>query len=176
MATTISIALLLFALVVIAKFDSSACHDQFLKGSVSCLDCDDHHFDYSGIEVAVKCDKVEKINKVSTESDGSFSMELPSQISSPAASQTCLAMLVGGPSQLYVSKSNTVSKITPTKTTLNEPNSYTTSTPLVFYTIRPSSLKSQVGSSKTIDIPLPPEWGLAPSSYYVPFFPIIGIP
>ncbi|RZB76524.1 hypothetical protein D0Y65_034816, partial [Glycine soja] len=32
------------------------------------------------------------------------------------------------------------------------------------------------GSSKSFDLPLPREWGLAPSSFYVPFFPIIGIP
>ncbi|KAI3461279.1 hypothetical protein Pfo_017942 [Paulownia fortunei] len=32
------------------------------------------------------------------------------------------------------------------------------------------------GSSKTVDLPRPREWGLAPTSYYMPFIPIIGIP
>uniref|UniRef100_A0A7N0VEI2 Pollen Ole e 1 allergen and extensin family protein n=1 Tax=Kalanchoe fedtschenkoi TaxID=63787 RepID=A0A7N0VEI2_KALFE len=168
MATTTSIVLAFVLALFAARFDPSA--SQSLKASVSCLDCD-HHFDYSGIEVAVKCDKAEKLSVVSTDSDGSFSVtELP--VSSPAS---CLAKLVGGPSQLYVPKSNTVSRVIPT-TTHKELNAYTLSTPLAFYTSRPATPKSQLGSSKNIDIPLPPEWGLAPSSYYVPFFPIIGIP
>lgn len=119
-------------------------------------------FTFSGIEVAVKCDKAGKLNVASTESDGSFSVEFPSP-----APQSCLAKILGGPNQLYVSKSSKVSQVI-----TNEPKPYTLSAPLVFYTRPPSSF----GSSKTFDIPLPPEWGFAPSSYYFPFFPIIGIP
>ena len=37
-------------------------------------------------------------------------------------------------------------------------------------------IKNKFGSSKAIDLSLPPEWGLAPSRYYIPFIPIIGIP
>ncbi|KAI4385429.1 hypothetical protein MLD38_003456 [Melastoma candidum] len=57
---------------------------------------------------------------------------------------------------------------------------YVTSTPLVISAACPYSDKSagcvNLGSSKTIDLPVPREWGLPPTSYYTPFIPIIGIP
>ncbi|XP_010271608.1 PREDICTED: uncharacterized protein LOC104607635 [Nelumbo nucifera] len=172
-----------FALVLIfalSGVEPSACHQ--VKGSVSCLDCT-HHESLSGLKVVVKCDKVKKLSMATTDNTGSFETELPTDSSVP--SSNCLAKLLGGPRQLCSYKKNLVSKIVKA----HETDAYTISTPLNFYTScsqesknpsSPSSSSStqtpEIGSSKTINIPLPPEWGLAPSSYYFPFLPIIGIP
>ncbi|KAF8397931.1 hypothetical protein HHK36_016857 [Tetracentron sinense] len=162
-----------FLALALARVDLSTCH--VVKGSLSCLDCSAHD-DLSGIRVLVKCDKVKKLAVATTEEDGSFKAELPS-----ASPSNCLAKLAGGPKQLYSSKKSLVSKIVKT----HESNSYTISTPITFSTSYPSKTKiplssssatSEFGSSEFADLPLPPEWGLAPSSYYIPFIPIIGIP
>ncbi|RVW86716.1 hypothetical protein CK203_039871 [Vitis vinifera] len=153
MALNRVIAPLFFALVL-ATIDLSTCH--VMKGSVTCLDCHRHH-DFS-------------------EADGSFKTNLPSDTQTSSPPLNCLAKLLGGPNQLYAFRKNTVSKIVKAR----DDSSYTISTPLSFSTTCPSSVKGakygEFGSSKTVDLPLPPEWGLAPSSYYIPFFPIIGIP
>lgn len=125
----------------------------------------------------MKCDKVRKLATTTTKSDGSFEVKLPPGTSTAATPLICLAKLLGGPTQLYVSRQNMVSKIVQT----HDSNSYTISTPLAFSSTcyaggGKCGVSNQFGSSKTIDLPLPREWGLAPSSYYVPFFPIIGIP
>ncbi|KAL4335103.1 hypothetical protein GQ457_07G035720 [Hibiscus cannabinus] len=169
-------AALVFVLAF-ARVQLSTCH--VLDAKISCLDCK-HNYDFSGIKVAVKCDKVEKLATATTEENGGFKVELPLGISKgnpPPTSVDCLAKLVGGPNQLYGKNKNLVSKVVKVR---HGVNSYTISTPLVFST---SCLLGSVdakscglGSSKTFDLPLPPEWGLAPSSYYIPFFPIIGIP
>ncbi|KAI8524358.1 hypothetical protein RHMOL_Rhmol13G0144500 [Rhododendron molle] len=174
-------ALLVFALVL-AKVKLSTSY--VLKGSVHCLDCKPtHDHDLSGIKVQVKCSQVKKMAMATTGQDGTFQTELPSD--TPATTQTspssCIAKILGGPSQLYVSKKNMVSEIAKVP---SGSNSYTVSTPLMFYTSCPlaksdpkcRARNAGVGSSKTFDLPLPPEWGLAPSSYYIPFIPIIGIP
>ncbi|KAL2328451.1 hypothetical protein Fmac_021878 [Flemingia macrophylla] len=171
MACVQVIAALLFALAL-ARIHPSTC--QMLQGKVSCVDCT-HNYDLSDIKVSVKCDGMKSLAVTTTENDGFFKVELPSH--DAKASQNCLAKLLGGPVQLYVSKKDQVSQIIWDK----EQNSYTISTPLSFRTSCPHNIKckgaKQVGSSKTVDLPLPPEWGLAPSSYYVnPFMPIIGIP
>lgn len=138
-------------------------------------------YPFSGINVVVKCDKVKKQVVSTTENDGSFTTELPSDTpQSFAQTANCLAKLLGGPNQLYASRKNMVSEVVKS----HEPNSYTIATPLAFSTTCPSAKNNAkcsahdaaIGSSKTVDIPLPREWGLAPSSYYVPFIPIIGIP
>ncbi|ESW04446.1 hypothetical protein PHAVU_011G095400 [Phaseolus vulgaris] len=166
MASVQLITVLLLALAL-AKFDPSTC--QILQGKVSCVDCT-LNYDLSDVKVSVKCDGVKKLGVATTENDGSFKVELPSD------KGNCLAKVLGGPVQLYVSGKDQISEIVKGK----EQNSYTISTPLIFRTSCPprTSCKggTKVGSSKTVDLPLPPEWGLAPSSYYVPFFPIIGIP
>lgn len=127
-------------------------------------------FHVSDVKVSVKCDGVKQLGLAATENDGSFKVDLPSD------KRNCLAKLLGGPVQLYASGKDQISEIMKGK----EPNSYTISTPLSFRTSCPQRTTCKggigVGSSKTVDLPLPPEWGLAPSSYYVPFFPIIGIP
>ncbi|KAK2433675.1 hypothetical protein QL285_018913 [Trifolium repens] len=164
------ITVFLFA-IVLARIDLSSC--QIVKGKVSCVDCT-HNYDLSDIKVSVKCEGVKKLAMTTTEEDGSFKVNLP--LDQTKTSMNCLAKLLGGTIQLYTKKQNQVSQIIKGK----EENSYTISTPLSFMISCPKNTNCKaakpVGSSKTIDIPLPPEWGLAPTSYYVPFFPIIGIP
>uniref|UniRef100_A0A2P2MXV0 Pollen Ole e 1 allergen and extensin family protein n=1 Tax=Rhizophora mucronata TaxID=61149 RepID=A0A2P2MXV0_RHIMU len=170
------VAALLFAVVVLSGVKLSTC--QVVKDKVSCLDCHSH-YDLSGVKVQVKCDKVQKLATTSTKSDGSFEVELPAANGARSPNpMSCLASLRGGPTKLYASRKNMVSKIVKVK---DARNSYTTSTALAFFTSCPSwSAKcgnpDDIDSSKTVNLPLPKEWGFAPSSYYVPFFPIIGIP
>lgn len=134
----------------------------------------------AGIKILVKCDKVKKLAMATTKDDGSFEVEAPSDNTpQPRSLSNCLSKLLGGPNQLYTSKKFMTSQIVET----DDSNSYTISSPLSIYTSCPPTIDhakcetmKKWGSSKTVDLPLPPEWGLAPSSYYVPFFPIIGIP
>ncbi|CAH9094018.1 unnamed protein product [Cuscuta epithymum] len=144
-----------------------------IKGSVSCMDCVSHH-DISGIMVSVKCDEGKKLATVAfTKEDGSFETTLTSN--PPVSAASCRAKILGGAQQLYVHKTTSESKIIKSL----GPSPYTTSEPLRFYTECPNKKCGApgdlvFGSSKTID--LPKEWGLAPTSYYMPFIPIIGIP
>lgn len=133
----------------------------------------------SEFKVLVKCDHVKKLKVATTTKSGTFEVEIPSDQTkgtASTASVNCEAKLLGGPIKVYVSNKNMVSKIVKDKDT------YRVSSPLSFSISCPSSLmkngKCQTGldSSKTVDLPLPREWGLAPSSYYVPFIPIIGVP
>lgn len=107
---------------------------------------------------------------VTTNDHGAFETQLPSN--------NCQAKILGGPKQLYVSRKTMVTNIMK----VDETDSYTTSQPLSFYTSCPLSQNHEGkcgtpnDASKTVDLPLPREWGLAPSSYYIPFMPIIGIP
>ncbi|KAG8387477.1 hypothetical protein BUALT_Bualt02G0025300 [Buddleja alternifolia] len=151
-----------------------------LKGSVICgFDCN-HSSDLSGIQVLVKCDKVKKLAVTYTEEDGSFVTGLPSdsdELKSTNNPINCMAKIMGGPYQLYISSKNSITPIVEAK----ESSHFTTAKPLKFYKSCP--LEGKCGgkdkgfaSSKTVDLPLPREWGLAPSSYYIPFIPIIGIP
>ncbi|XP_022753755.1 uncharacterized protein LOC111302078 [Durio zibethinus] len=167
----------LFFLLGLAWIQLSTC--QVLKGKISCLDCNPD-YNLSGIKIVVKCGQVKKLATATTEENGSFKVELPSDTSKTTPEPlNCFAKLLGGPNQLYVWKKNLASKVVKA----HELNSYTISTPLAFSTSCPLASKdakcgapNQIGSSKTIDLPLPREWGLAPSSYYIPFVPIIGIP
>lgn len=112
-----------------------------------------------------------------TNPNGSFEAELPSD----TLTSYCRARILGGSNQLYGSIKNMVRPIVKARG-----SSYAISKPLEFYKKCPlkdgncGPNKTGLGSSKTIDIPLPREWGLAPSSYYItPFMPIIafmGIP
>ncbi|XWS71453.1 hypothetical protein CRYUN_Cryun03dG0139200 [Craigia yunnanensis] len=171
-----SLITVLFFLLALARIQLSTC--QVLEGKLSCLECN-HDYDFSGIKVVVKCAHVKKLATATAEENGSFKAKLPTDTSKTPKPLNCLAKLLGGPNQLYAWKKNLVSKVVKT----HELNSYTFSTPLAFSTSCPLASKdtkcgapNEIGSSKTIDLPLPPEWGLAPSSYYLPFFPIIGIP
>ncbi|CAL0329022.1 unnamed protein product [Lupinus luteus] len=161
-----------FFALALAKIDPSAC--QTVKAKLLCLDCT-QHYDLSEIKVSVKCEGVKKLAVATTEDDGSFKVNLPLDKKKPS-SVNCLAKILVGKVQLYALKKNQVSQIVQDK----EQNIYTISTPLSFLTSCPKNKKckasNQVGSSKTVNLPLPPEWGLAPSSYYIPFIPIIGIP
>lgn len=129
----------------------------------------------SGIRVLVKCDRVKKLSMAITDGNGAFRTNLPSDAPTLAAptSPNCLAKLVGGPTQLYAWKKNMFSKIVITQG--DDESTYALESPLSFSKSCPGKCES-VGSSKTIDLPVPPEYGLPPTSYYTPFFPIIGIP
>lgn len=108
-----------------------------------------------------------------TEEDGSFETTLASK--PPPSAAGCSAKILGATQQLYVPKTSE-SKIVEA----HAAGHYTTSEPLRFYTKCPNkkcgSSDLGFGSSKTFDLPVPKEWGLAPTSYYLPFIPIIGIP
>ncbi|KAK9058661.1 hypothetical protein SSX86_023503 [Deinandra increscens subsp. villosa] len=166
--------LTLFALTLSMMIEFSTCH--LLKGSVTCLDCPSGS-DLSGINILIKCTQVKNLAMATTNVHGTFETQLPSN--------HCQAKILGGPKQLYISRKTMVTSL---MTAVHETDS-TTSRPLSFYTSCPMSqnhdgkcgarkdaIKRNIGSSKTMDLPLPKEWGLAPSSYYVPFIPIIGIP
>ncbi|KAL3518563.1 hypothetical protein ACH5RR_021152 [Cinchona calisaya] len=166
----------LFFTLVLARAEFSTGH--VLEGSVTCLDCDGHN-DLSGIKVLVKCSNVKKMALATTKEDGTFSTELPKDTrkTSPADSPKCLAKILGAPTLLYTSGKKTISKVEK----VQGHDYYANSQPLNFYNSCPPEKHAQCAStefssSKTVDIPLPREWGLAPSSYYFPFFPIIGIP
>ncbi|KAG7950526.1 hypothetical protein I3843_13G117800 [Carya illinoinensis] len=173
-------AALLFVFAL-ARIELSSC-SQFVRAKVSCLDCN-QPYNFSGIKVLVKCDKVKKLAMATTEDDGSFEVKLPSDSTDISKSSdlpmNCHAKLLGGPTQLYSSRKSMVSRIIETH---EKPNSYTISTPLSFYSACPTTYAkckdmNKLGSSKTINLPLPPEWGLAPPSFYIPCFPIVtGIP
>ncbi|KAL8496342.1 hypothetical protein ACS0TY_020157 [Phlomoides rotata] len=150
---------------------------QLLKGSVTCLDCPTTS-DLSGVQILVKCDKVKKLSVAYTEEDGNFQTNLPSDGQKSVNPSSCMAKIMGGSYLLYVSARNS---IIPVANARDSSGIFTTSKPLSFYKSCPLKGKCQgkdkgFASSKTVDLPLPREWGLAPSSYYIPFFPIIGIP
>ncbi|XP_006293390.2 uncharacterized protein LOC17889250 [Capsella rubella] len=135
-----------------------------VEGKVSCFDCP-NDYDYSGITVGVSCSDSKTRFTVTTDKKGEFMSELPSSVKS-----NCEAELKGSFKQLYASKNNVKSKIV----NLGG-DKYGLSSKLIFLKSCPRSL-GPFSSSKTVDFPVPPEWGLAPTSYYVPFIPIIGIP
>ncbi|KAJ8559664.1 hypothetical protein K7X08_003722 [Anisodus acutangulus] len=161
----------LFITLALSTVQFSSCY--VLKGSVTCLDCNQHS-DLSGIKVSVKCSQVKTLAMATTEEDGSIETNLPFD-----STNKCYAKILGGPNQLFVSRKETDPTVVKAQ---EDHNSYTLSKPLKFYTKCHLSNKDingkcrEFGSSKTIDLPLPKEWGLAPTSYYIPFIPIIGIP
>lgn len=146
----------------------------------------------------MKCNRSgKKLAYALTDEKGFFQADLPlSPSSSSSPSPNCLAMLLGGPKKLCSYKKDLVSKIVKAK----DHDVYTTSTPLTTFSTCPPSHSSYTSktedpkiadtgvygksggengefeASKTVDLPLPPEWGFPPTSFYVPFVPIIGIP
>lgn len=124
----------------------------------------------------MKCDNTEKLWTAITEDDGSF--EVAAEIPTSESRPDCLAKILGGPHPIYASRKTMVSQVVK-KSQEKEGSYYTTLTPLVIYSSCPEkscSSEDALGSSKTVNLPLPIEWGLAPSSYYFPFVPIIGVP
>ncbi|XP_042475738.1 uncharacterized protein LOC122057633 [Macadamia integrifolia] len=184
MALSWAITALLFSLALSHVEPSSG--QALLNGSISCLDCF-HKTKLSGIRVLVGCERAKKLVMAVTDDNGHFKTKLP--WGSSKSSTKCLAKLLGGPKQLCSYKKNIVSHIVEA----HDSNSYTIATPLAFFTscssnakakmnqsspfdVRTRTISMNFGPSKTIDLPLPPALGLVPSSYYLPFFPIIGIP
>ncbi|KAF5179048.1 Pollen ole e 1 allergen and extensin family protein [Thalictrum thalictroides] len=167
----------LLLLLAFASIQSSTCH--VVKGSVSCLDCANHD-DLSEVNVLVKCYKVNQFATTTTDKDGSFEVELTADPSSA----NCEAQLLGAPVQLCSYKKTLVSKIVKSP----DLKSYTISTPLAFFfttcpsktklasSPSPSEASTPTESPNTIvDLPIPVEWGLPPTRYYIPIIPI-GIP
>lgn len=203
MASRPQVVKLLFFLInlVLVSVQLASSSDHVLKGSVTCLDCDlKHHNDLSDIKVLMKCSNVKKMVMATTKEDGTFETKLPQDMmmmmtthttttSSPhTINSKCSTKIVGGSSLLYTLGKNTISRVVKIQ---GQDYYYTNEEPLNFYKSCPkqknnnnnnaaekcaSAAAANFGSSKTVDIPLPREWGLAPSSYYVPFIPIIGIP
>ncbi|KAI5666753.1 hypothetical protein M9H77_16606 [Catharanthus roseus] len=168
------LVIVFFLTLALANFQTSSSH--VLKGSVTCLDCDSH-YDLSEIKVLVRCSNVKKMALATTKKDGTFETKLPTSAEKPK----CLAKIVGaGSNLLYTSGKKTISRVV--KVQGQEDFYYTNSEPLNFYKSCPQQKQAECASaagfdsSETVDIPLPREWGLAPSSYYLPFIPIIGIP
>ncbi|KAL1203476.1 hypothetical protein V5N11_026601 [Cardamine amara subsp. amara] len=156
--------LALFLFTTLALSSCLVVSASLVEGKVSCFDCP-NDYDYSGITVGVSCSHTNTRFTVTTDKKGEFMSELPSGIK-----PNCVAELKGGFKQLYASKKNVKSEIV----NLGG-DKYGLSSKLIFLKSCPRSLGS-FGSSKTVDLPVPPEWGLAPTSYYFPFLPIIGIP
>ncbi|KAL3618775.1 hypothetical protein CASFOL_037437 [Castilleja foliolosa] len=161
-------------------FALASAEHQILKGSVTCLDCP-QGYDLSGIQVLVKCEKVKKLAMTYSEVDGTFQTEAPTDGQDSSANPSnCMAKIMGGPKLIYTSAKDSLIPFAKSKEASN--NYLTVSKPLSFYKTCPLKGKCGgnndmgFGSSKTLDLPLPREWGLAPSSYYIPFVPIIGIP
>ncbi|KFK44754.1 hypothetical protein AALP_AA1G298500 [Arabis alpina] len=158
------LALFLFTVALASCLVDSA---SLVNGKVSCFDCP-NDYDYSGIMISISCSHSKTHFTVSTDKKGEFRSKLPLSIE-----PNCEAELQGSFKQLYASKTNVKAKIV--KLT-GENNKYGLSSKLIFLKSCPRSLGS-FASSKTIDFPVPREWGLAPTSYYFPpFLPIIGIP
>ncbi|KAL2239311.1 uncharacterized protein LOC105170030 [Sesamum indicum] len=165
---------LFFFTLALANAESYTSH--VLKGSVACLDCP-RRSDLSGIQVLVKCNKVKKLAMAYTEEDGTFETNLPSDSPKTSDPSNCMAKLMGGPHQLYVAMKNSIVPVAKTE----ESGHFTTSKPLNFYRSCPVEGKcggkdTGFDSGKTVDLPLPGEWGFPPTSYYAPYLPIIGIP
>ncbi|XP_022142556.1 uncharacterized protein LOC111012639 [Momordica charantia] len=162
-------------LMVLATTQAAQCYT--LRAKISCLDCRSN-YDFSGNKIVVKCEKVKNLAVAITRTDGSFETTLPSDASnSQSPPSNCIAKLVGGPHQLYASRKDMASIV------IKATNSkfFTIATALKFSTCKQhnkcQAMKDQfIADSKTVDLPLPREWGLAPSSYYLPELPIIGIP
>ncbi|XP_042510553.1 uncharacterized protein LOC122085979 [Macadamia integrifolia] len=186
MALSCAVTALLFSLVLFHVDASSG--RALLHGSVSCLDCKEKSHQLHGIRVLVGCDGVKKMAMAVTDDNGHFRTELPRDSSSKSSTK-CLAKLLGGPKQLCSSRKTLVYNVVEAD---HGKNSFTIAKPLAFFTSCSTNTKAKTQSTpldemtktfttdfgpfKTINIPLPSEWGLAPTSDYIPIMPIIGIP
>lgn len=132
---------------------------------------------FLGVKVSVKCAGEKNLAMATTEEDGSFETTVLPSSKSPD-SVSCSAKILGATRQLYIPMKASESKVVVKAAGDSDNHHYimTTSEPLRFYTKCPNP-KCIIGGSKTVDLPLPREWGLPPTSYYyLPFIPIIGIP
>ncbi|KAL9235432.1 hypothetical protein vseg_010190 [Gypsophila vaccaria] len=161
---------LLVVTLTFARIELTLCSE--VKGSVSCSDCGPD-YDFTGIRILVKCDQVKKLSEAMTDREGNFETTLPSETST---SPKCLARVLGGSIQLYATKQQMTSEIILAQ---GDKNTYTVGTPLIVSKSchgKCGSRRTDFSSSKTIDFPVPSEFGLPPTSYFLPFIPIIGIP
>ncbi|ERN07100.1 uncharacterized protein LOC18435316 [Amborella trichopoda] len=181
----------LSALVFLLSFSSShLASAHVVEDQISCLDCTKHQA--HGVGLVIKCDSEKPILAV-TDRTGSFKAEITTSKTSAPLEDTCYASLLGPRNKLCSFKNNQASKFVKSAKYHKDPSSsyYALFTPLSFSSsdcvsmanrkIKPDfkvedTKQDGSKSSKTIDLPVPREWGLAPTSYY--FYPIIpiGIP
>ncbi|XP_051134063.1 uncharacterized protein LOC127253486 [Andrographis paniculata] len=187
----IRVAVVLFYVLAVVQAEGLASHRVVVKGFVTCLDCP-HGYDLSGVQVLVKCEQTKKAGTVAyTQVDGAFETEVGLD------KGECMAKIMGGPEQLYYvgTRKNDASFQVAKSEKLTATTTKIIPEAIPFYKSCPTEGKcgdkkemngdsngnggnkeGSYDSSKTVYLPLPRQWGLAPSSYYVPFFPIIGIP
>lgn len=132
---------------------------------------------FTGLGVVVRCGRDGQVGGALTNDSGWFkvNMRRPGLLQSAAP---CYAMLVSGPRRRCRFKDgHSMARVVDGRLT----------SPLTFSPascvgepsqgLGPASIRgAELGDSKTIDLPLPREWGLPPTSYYT--FPVIpiGIP
>ncbi|KAH9612825.1 hypothetical protein KSS87_015378 [Heliosperma pusillum] len=151
----------IIAVLIIALAFSRLCLSSCsrVKGYVSCTDCHPD-YDFSGIKVQVKCDQVKTISEAITNKTGHFEAILPTDSSATSLASTtpnCWAELVGGASQLYFPKQNTMSKLS---ITLHDNSTFSQTTPLVFATSCSSKCEYKIeqssnGTSMTVYVIMP---------------------
>ncbi|CAN6439185.1 unnamed protein product [Victoria cruziana] len=150
--------------------------DVVVTGSVSCPHCTSGD-QLQGLGVVVGCGRDGQVGGALTNDSGWFkvNMRRPGLLQSAAP---CYAMLVSGPRRRCRFKDgHSMARVVDGRLT----------SPLTFSPascvgepsqgLGPASIRgAELGDSKTIDLPLPREWGLPPTSYYT--FPVIpiGIP
>ncbi|GAB2263092.1 hypothetical protein Droror1_Dr00004089 [Drosera rotundifolia] len=178
LSQSIAFAITVVFVTLASRMEFSVC--SVVKASVSCMDCG-RGYDLSGIRVVMECNNGNKLATATTNKDGVFEAHLPLDLKPPIMVSICLVKLLGANEQFYALKKNMVSQIA-----MAEDNAsvYTTATPLTVSKSCSSVGRSgkcrlqghELSSSKTVDLPVPSVYGLPPTSFYAPLFPIIGIP
>ncbi|KAF3778210.1 hypothetical protein EJ110_NYTH41879 [Nymphaea thermarum] len=169
----VSVAILLVLLLQSAS--SYEASSVAVTGSISCPDCTSRR-QLAGLRVVIKCGRAKQAIGTLTDNTGAFKVNLSSSLLHDMA--PCYAMLLSGSNrQCKFEGGHNIARIVDGRLT----------SPLTFSPFscpgKPSqglkpggSQGAELGDSKTIDLPLPPEWGLPPTSYYTyPIIPI-GIP
>ncbi|KAL9264142.1 hypothetical protein AKJ16_DCAP14433, partial [Drosera capensis] len=178
LSQSIAFAITVVFVTLASRMEFSVC--SVVKAFVSCMDCGRGH-DLSGIRAVMECNNGNKLATATTTKDGVFEAHLPLDPKPPIMVSICLVKLLGANEQFYALKKNMVSEIA-----MAEDNTdvYTTVTPLTISRSCSSVGRSgkcrlqghELSSSKTVNLPVPSVYGLPPTSFYVPLFPIIGIP
>ncbi|CAM0948130.1 unnamed protein product [Alopecurus aequalis] len=162
---------LLLVAVVLAQLHTLSCDT--LRGSVTCLDCDEGHH-LSGVVVAVQCRDFHRHGQ-EMDSGGNFDVAMPE-----VSVSRCVARVLGGTEKLCAPQKLTVARIVAGR----EPDSYTLGSRLAIFT-RCGVLATMATSEKRPPSASPPRLpssssppnGLGvPLIYVFPFIPIIGIP
>ncbi|KAL9257976.1 S40-7-like protein [Drosera capensis] len=178
LSQSIAFAITVVFVTLASRMEFSVC--SVVRASVSCMDCA-HGYDLSGIRVVMECNNGNILATATTNKDGIFEAHLPLDPKPPIMVSICLVKLLGANEQFYALKKNMVSQIAMVE---NNASVYTTATPLTISKSCSSVARSgkcrlqghELSSSKTVNLPVPSMYGLPPTSFYAPLFPIIGIP